>query len=235
MDRIIEARREEPYRDFRDLHQRIRPDEDEMRALIHAGALDELTEGRDHAGLLWELAQAGAMKSAAVGGGPASLFDGPDPIPVPEIPTGPEIERLRRQWSVLGFLTDAHPIVLFEDALPGGLIKAADLDRWIGRRVRLAGWLITGKLIQTKHGDPMQFLTFEDETGLVETVFFPRVYEKFCGILDWNQPYVLAGKVEEDFGACTLTVDFVKKVEVRRLGTSNFNAEVAETQRSQRI
>jgi DNA polymerase III alpha subunit len=43
----------------------------------------------------------------------------------------------------------------------------------VGRRVRLAAWLITGKVVHTRHGDPMEFLTFEDETGIVETTFFP--------------------------------------------------------------
>jgi len=53
----------------------------------------------------------------------------------------------------------------------------------------------------------MEFLTFEDETGLVETTFFPEAYRRFCHLLDRGQPYLLSGKVEQDWGAVTLTVE----------------------------
>lgn len=58
----------------------------------------------------------------------------------------------------------------------------------------------------------MQFLTFEDDTGLVETTFFPRAYRRFAMMLDWSRPYLLEGLVEENFGAVTLNVAQVAKV-----------------------
>ena len=92
-------------------------------------------------------------------------------------------------------------------------VKAVDLPRHRGRRIRLAGWLITGKVVTTKHGDPMEFLTFEDETGIVETTFFPATYHRFCHMIDRQRPYLLTGKVEEDWGAITLTVDRVETIQ----------------------
>ena len=62
----------------------------------------------------------------------------------------------------------------------------------------------------------MEFLTFEDEHGLVETTFFPRVYERYAHILQTGRPYVLRGLVESDFGATTLTVDGVATVSMRK-------------------
>ena len=53
----------------------------------------------------------------------------------------------------------------------------------------------------------MQFLTFEDETGIVETVFFPEAYRRFAHTIDRGRPYLISGKVEQDWGAVTLTVD----------------------------
>ena len=58
----------------------------------------------------------------------------------------------------------------------------------------------------------MEFLTFEDETGLMETTFFPKAYHRFCSILDKTRPFILHGKVESDFGAHTLTVNRVETV-----------------------
>ena len=76
-----------------------------------------------------------------------------------------------------------------------------------------AGWLITGKVVNTKQGDPMKFLTFEDETGIIETVFFPKVYARFCHCLDYGKPYFLFGKLESDWGAITLTVETTRQIQ----------------------
>ena len=88
-----------------------------------------------------------------------------------------------------------------------------DLPRYIGKKVGFAGWLITGKTVNTKQGDPMKFLTFEDETGIVETVFFPGVYARFCHCLDYGKPYFLFGKIESDWGAITLTVETTRQIQ----------------------
>ncbi|BBO83485.1 hypothetical protein DSCO28_40510 [Desulfosarcina ovata subsp. sediminis] len=37
------------------------------------------------------------------------------------------------------------------------------MARRVGRKVRLAAWLVTGKVIHTRQGKSMQFLTFEVE------------------------------------------------------------------------
>jgi error-prone DNA polymerase len=66
--------------------------------------------------------------------------------------------------------------------------------------------------VVTKHNEPMEFITFEDETGVVETTFFPEPYRRLCDRLAWNHPFLLEGKVEEDFGALTLTVDGAKPI-----------------------
>jgi DNA polymerase-3 subunit alpha/error-prone DNA polymerase len=117
-------------------------------------------------------------------------------------------ERLRREFAVLGFLCDRHPMALYADAVQrAGAVKAVDVPRRVGKRVCFAGWLITGKAVETKKGEPMEFLTFEDETGLVEATFFPEAYRRFCHLLDRGRPYLLSGKVEEDWGAVTLTVE----------------------------
>jgi len=56
----------------------------------------------------------------------------------------------------------------------------------------------------------MKFVSFEDTTGIYETVFFPKVYNRFCHMLNEMRPYLLKGKVEEDFTAVTLTVHSIE-------------------------
>ena len=88
-------------------------------------------------------------------------------------------------------------------------VKACCLDKHIGEKVEFIGWLVTGKVVTTKNREPMEFVTFEDTTGLIETTFFPRTFRKFSHILSYTRPYRCYGLVEEDFGAVTVTVEGV--------------------------
>jgi DNA polymerase-3 subunit alpha/error-prone DNA polymerase len=209
-ERIVAARRDGAYTGLEDFLGRVRPDAGEVRALAHSGALDRLAPGASRAELLWESTRLlAAFANAGRSARNRSLFETPpaDERP-PRLPPGDPLERLRREFAVLGFLCDRHPMELYADAVRrAGAVKAAELPRRVGRRVCFAGWLITGKVVETKQGEPMEFLTFEDETGLVETTFFPETYRRFCHLLDRERPYLLSGKVEEDWGAVTLTVE----------------------------
>ena len=210
-NRIIGIREKRAYRNITDFLERVRPDDREARSLIHAGAFDSLHPGECRTSLLWALAR--RQKDRSSKPRPDDLFPRAMETEKPVFPPLREIERLRHEFSALGFLCDRHPMVLFADALrKRSIIKAKDLHRFTGRYVRFAGLLITGKVVRTKHGEPMEFLSFEDETGQVETTFFPRAYRRFCAMLDRSSPFILYGKVEEDFGAHTLTVERIESV-----------------------
>jgi len=211
--RIVSERKEKPYNDIVDFLDRTQPASPEARSLINAGAFDLLHPKEDHAALLWELACWQKSRSNRYGTG--DLFNEKMAVPKPAFPPEKKIKLLRQEFSTLGFLCDQHPMVLYADTLKElKTIKAMDLHRFIGRHVRIAGLLITGKVVHTKHGDPMEFLTFEDDTGLIETIFFPKAYHRFCAILDRNRPYILHGKVEEDFGAITMIVNQVEAIDL---------------------
>ena len=77
----------------------------------------------------------------------------------------------------------------------------------MGKPVTTIGWQITGKTVRTKEGEAMKFVTFEDPTGIYETVFFPKAYHRFCHMMNAERPYLLKGRVEEAFGAITMTVN----------------------------
>jgi error-prone DNA polymerase len=211
--RIVTHRQRRVYSGLQDFLERVRPAEDEARSLINCGALDALNPGGSRAALRWGLAV--WLKAKRPQARTQSLFKHAEAAGdcQPLLPVEDERERLRREFSVLGFLCDRHPMELFAQPLQKRrTVRAVDLPRSIGRRVRLAGWLITGKVVSTKTGDPMEFLTFEDETGIVETTFFPQAYRRFCHIIDRQRPYLLTGKVEENWGALTLTVEKAERI-----------------------
>jgi len=66
--------------------------------------------------------------------------------------------------------------------------------------------------VPTRDEELMQFISFEDETDIFETVFFPRVYKAHALRLSHQQPYILYGKVEEEFGVISLNVEELKPV-----------------------
>jgi error-prone DNA polymerase len=208
MERIIRQRERAPFRGADDFFDRVRPAEDEARALIHCGALDGLAPGLSRGRILWLLArrQTGGKTTQST----LPLFREQEAPPPPALPPDDPMLRLRREFKVLGFLCSQHPMTLFAPAVDRArTVRAAELPRHLGRSVRFAGWLITGKVVHTKKGDPMEFLTFEDETGVVETTFFPKAYDRFCHLIDRDRPYLLGGTVEQNWGAATLTVHSV--------------------------
>ena len=202
---IITERRKRKFSSVEDFLERVSPDEREISSLIHAGALDSLEPGRSRADLLWQVAL--YRKKRPKSQKEPSLFDIRPKLKKPIFPPENEIRRLRYEYGALGFLCRRHPMELYAKSLSDrNIVKAENIHRFAGKHICMAGLLITGKVIHTRKGEPMEFLTFEDETGLVETVFFPDAYRRLCAVIDKTRPFFLAGKVEGDFGAYTLSV-----------------------------
>jgi DNA polymerase-3 subunit alpha/error-prone DNA polymerase len=209
--RIMGERQKGRYHHLENFLQRVQPDEREARALVQAGAFDGLHPAASRAALLWRLADWRHQDSKV--GGQLELFEKRSAPSPPRLPTDQARLKMRQEFHVLGFLCDRHPMELFKNQLRSrGIVKAHAISAFSGRRIQVAGLLITGKVVHTKHGDPMEFLTFEDETGQVETTFFPEVYRRFCAMLDHSRPFILRGTVDEDFGVHTLTVAQVTPV-----------------------
>ncbi len=121
---------------------------------------------------------------------------------------------MRNEYRILGFLCGSHPITLFDRyRRQQQTVYAQDIEQYATssqaqeRRLRFLGWMIAGKVVGTKKGDPMEFLSFEDETGQEECTFFPKVYNRFCHLLHSKGPLLLEGYVDREFGVCTLTVE----------------------------
>jgi len=185
----------------------------DVRIMIKAGCFDSISGEMTRPGLLWE-----ALRFYDQGDphGQLSLFEQnssakPTPRrPFPASSSYPARLKQKHEVETLGFLLSIHPLDRFEKALRGmNYVQAQDLSKWVGKRVTTIGWLVTGKTVRTRDGAAMKFVTFEDRTGLYETVFFPEVYNRYCHLLSALRPYILKGKVEKDFGAINITVDRV--------------------------
>jgi error-prone DNA polymerase len=204
---LAERERAGPYQSFGDFLARARPSHADAELLVKAGCFDEVQGGESRPSLLWELwSYSGEKKERAAR---LPLVAESTPLPKPAGYDGPMI--LRQEEETLGFLLSRHPLELYLAELPPfSYVPACELPLWKGKRVTTLGWYVTGKLTESKKGEPMEFLSFEDTTAIYETTFFPKAYRRFCSLVGRERPYLLTGRVEEDFGAVTLTVDLVK-------------------------
>ena len=180
----------------------------DVRILIKAGCFEGIARGLQRPSLMWQALRffGGEHQEEKA----PSLFSTPPILsPLKRAPY-PKSLMLKHELDTLGFLLSLHPLERYEGALKGlGFIRARDLHAHVGKGVTTIGWLVTGKTVHTKDGEPMKFISFEDTTGVYETVFFPKVYNRFCPMLNEMRPYVLKGTVEEDFGSITLTVSWM--------------------------
>jgi len=92
-----------------------------------------------------------------------------------------------------------------------GNIKASELIDKVGRKVIIAGYLVTIKNTYTKDGKLMHFATFYDFEGEVfDTTHFPPVAKQnpFRG----RGFYMIFGKIVQDFGYPMIEVDRMDKM-----------------------
>ncbi|HEV8352713.1 MAG TPA: DNA polymerase III subunit alpha [bacterium] len=189
---IAERQAAGPFISFGDFIRRVQPAPTQARWLIKSGCCDSIAGGLSRPALLWRLLTGSRDGDRAA-------------IPAPD--EYDDRTRARHEVETLGFPIARHPLDLYATAVgKTQCVQAAELDQWRGRDVAMLGWLLTEKLTQTKRGEPMEFVTFEDSTGMYETSIFPDVFRKYAMLLAPNQPYLLHGRIEEEFGAATLRV-----------------------------
>ena len=201
---------ETPYTSVFDLRARTGIAPSDLRLLIRVGALDSIAQGWTRPMMLWMVDAAGNSRLAS------DWFDDLPPA-VPVLKQYSVERRRREEYDILGFLTDAHPMQLHAGQLSQfRLCRSTELHRHVGRYVLAAGMLTTAKPVHTVRDEPMEFVTFDDGEGLIEAVLFPGVYRERGHVLFDQGPFIFRGKVEEEFGAVTLTLTHIDRLQRAR-------------------
>jgi error-prone DNA polymerase len=189
---IAERETNGPYRSLSEFLSRVKLDYSQAKLLIKAGCFDLIAGELTRPALLWRVFASLAVK-------PASSIPTPTEYSVQK--------KLQHELTLFSFPLRCHPLDLFTQALTGTQrILAKDLDQYVGKEVTLVGWLLTEKIVSTKKGEPMEFMTLEDQTGMYDATVFPNIYRLYCHLLATNQAYVVTGLVEEHFSTVTVTV-----------------------------
>ncbi len=219
---IAERKANGPYRSLTDFVTRVKPDLAQTKLLIKAGCFDSIAGDLTRPALLWRLLASQSVKR-------------PTAIPVPADYSFQK--SLAHELALFGFPLSCHPLDPFKEAyqdLP--LTLAKDLGQHIGDEVTLIGWLLTEKIVSTKKGQPMEFLTLEDHTEMYDATLFPDPYRRYCHLVATNQAYVVTGLVEEHFATVTLTVKELKLLTIHctQTGWDSVEGEyIAERPRQQ--
>jgi error-prone DNA polymerase len=181
----------------------------DVKILIKGGCFDAIAQGVSRPGLMWKTLRFFARETETRS--PGLFAPAAAAAPTPDRAGGREPYSrdvmLQHEAEVFGFILSVHPLALYADILNRlDYVRAEDLPSRIGREVTTIGWPVSGKTVRTHQGEPMKFMTFEDLTAPYEAVFFPKVYHRWCHMLNATRPYILKGKVEETFNAVTVTV-----------------------------
>jgi error-prone DNA polymerase len=166
----IEAeRRQRPFASINDLARRTGANRNELAVLAEIGALNGLAPERRAA--LWE------AERAARSTGPLLERIEPIPEPSPLHPMTPG-ERLHADYGGTGLTIGPHPMTFARAALAArGVITATALAAIPdGRWVRTAGMVIVRQRPSTAKG--FFFMSLEDETGIVNLIVTPQLFER---------------------------------------------------------
>lgn len=217
VDAIIRERKHGTYRDIFDFCRRIDTSECNKRvveSLIKAGAFDGMGGNRPQLLAVFESAMdANSSLRKQTVDGQISLFDmafGGAPLvqenhTLPNLPDYPLRQRLALEKEIAGVYITGHPLDDYRDVLGKLPFSTADLDgleeredRGLsldGQIVDMGGILTEVKGKATKKGAYMGFITLEDLTGQIDCLVFPKVYERYQGMMAVDDLVVLHGRL----------------------------------------
>jgi error-prone DNA polymerase len=190
---LVAARDAEgPFRSLDDLVSRAGAGRPSLTQLAWSGACDGLAGGRRTA--LWRLGAAAPAYGAGESGTQLAL--GLELPAAPQLPALDDWEAMIADYATTGVTIDRHPLRLVRPGLKArGIVSSADLDALPHEaHVRVAGLVVARQRPGTAKG--VVFLLLEDETGTVNVIVPPRVYERDRLVARTEPLVVIEGTLE---------------------------------------
>ena len=193
-ERIVAAR---PFVNAADVARRARLGVGHMEALARAGALGSL--GIDRRQALWAAGVAATESEGMLPG--LTLAD------APALPGMTEFELAAADLMATGVTPGQYPVAaLRADLQERGVVPAAELKAVPdGTRVEVAGVVTHRQRPGTAGG--VTFLGMEDETGLVNVLCTPGLWNRFRPVAVNSRAMVVRGIAQTASGAVTIVAD----------------------------
>ena len=188
--RIVAARLVREFSSVADVAAQASLSKRATQALAVCGAFRTLTEHRNTA--FWSalgvaplpgmLAKLAAIETAA------------------SLPAPSEWEEIRRDYQQLGFSTGRHPLALLRPGLQKlGISSRQQLNALrSGQHVRVSGLVTHLQHPQTAKG--VIFASLEDETGINNIIFWPRVFDEYRHRILGSNLMVVSGELQSQEG-----------------------------------
>ena len=210
IDSILEYRAEQPFSSIFDFCERVdlrKVNKRVLESLIKSGAFDTLGLKRSQlfAGLE-DILEYGQRVQREKSDPQMGLFGTCEDQPAINLPSLPEIgewddkQLLVYEKESLGFYITGHPLNRFNDIIDkystADAVSLMDLPD--SSVARLAGIIRNAKVITTKRGDLMAFVTVEDMNGSFEMTVFPNLYATASHLLTADTAILVEGQVQKD-------------------------------------
>jgi len=196
-DVLDERKQNGPFKDLQAFLQRIPAKwlkQDLMESLIYAGAFDSF--GYNRAELLQVLPD--LLNGVALSGSSMSLFE----KLTPKIIKKPDLsleEKLQKENEILGAYLSGHPVEQY-DQLRTKYCITDIIDLTVNQSVTCLIYMTKIRVIRTKRGSQMAFITGSDLTGEIDITVFPEQYQQTTEILQKGKVLLIQGKVDERNG-----------------------------------
>ncbi len=155
---------------------------------------------------------------------------------MPKIAEWDEKELLSLEKESLGFYITGHPLTSYEDLLDkftnANAISLKENND--GKAVRIGGIVTNTKIIKTKKGDLMAFVTIEDMNGSVEATVFSSLYTSVSDLLIDDNPILIEGQIQKDENSVKILADTVipmDKAEETWTASVHFNLDITRTEK----
>jgi error-prone DNA polymerase len=197
-----------PFRDLADLAGRTELRAEQLTQLVRAGACDVFD--RPRRAMLWEAGTLARSRPAEAG---RQLPLPIPPAPAPSLPEPSRWERTLTDYETMGLSAGWHLVTLVRPGLPPGTLTAAQLrETPHGRRVTVAGLVVARQRPATAGG--IVFLLMEDETGMINAIVRPEVYERHRAEVRSEPLLVAWGRLERHDRNVGVLVHRLERAEV---------------------
>ncbi len=217
VDTLLEARKEGPFDDLDDFVRRAdlrKVGKRALECLIKVGALDVFGTRPALFDALDRIVSISSSYFAAADSGQMTMF-GPgtgldESIELPAF--NAEVtrrEQLDWERELIGLYVSDHPLSTVMEAIDQNVTHySTELVETNDKQlVRVAGLISRIRPHTTKKGAPMGFVTLEDVQGMIDLVVFPRTWEKYRDLIDFDAIVMVDGKVDAQGAEPKILVD----------------------------
>ncbi|MBK5202384.1 MAG: DNA polymerase III subunit alpha, partial [Prolixibacteraceae bacterium] len=203
---ITERNRNGKFLSFNNFMERVQVKKEQLIILIRIGALR--FTGEQKTSLLWK----SHLYLKKISASPYDPMMFLSPLKKFELPTL-EYSRIKDAYDEIELLGFTVSIDLFDMLKTGfrGEIMAKDMHKNVGKKLRMAGHMVTVKYVRTIKNEIMAFGTFIDSSGdFFDTIHFRHSLKDYP--FRGEGIYLILGKVTEEFGFPSVETEKMAKL-----------------------